>query len=93
MGKTLSPLACRMHLQSVNTNAFPNSMSHAANCSQHWASSRLEGHLGMRVSATPLTPKLMHMPHNSAQSTVITVVAASQVQLDEPKIRKLDELD
>ena len=27
----------------------------------------------MRVSATPLTPKLMHVPHNSAQSVVVTV--------------------
>ena len=30
----------------------------------------------MGVSATPFTPKLMHMPHNFAQSTVATVVAA-----------------
>ena len=28
---------------------------------------RLEGHLGMRVFVTPLTPKLMHTPHKSAQ--------------------------
>ena len=41
--------------------------------------SRLKGHLGMRVSATPLTPELMHMPHNFAQSIGITVVAAKAV--------------
>ena len=37
---------------------------------------RLKGHLGMKVSATPLTPKLMHTPHSSAQSRTITVAAA-----------------
>ena len=41
---------------------------------------RLKGHLGMhmRASATSLTPKLMHMPHDSrsAQSIVIIVDAA-----------------
>ena len=34
---------------------------------------RLKGHMGMRVSAPPHTPKLMHTLHNSAQSVVITV--------------------
>ena len=38
-----------------------------------WKAQRL---LGMRVSATPLTPKLMHMLHNAGQSIFITVVAA-----------------
>ena len=30
----------------------------------------------MQVSATPFTSKLMHMLHSSAQSIVMTVVAA-----------------
>ena len=30
----------------------------------------------MRGSVTPLTPKLMHMPHNTAQSIEFTVAAA-----------------
>ena len=37
---------------------------------------RPKGHLGMRVSATRLTPKLVHMPHNAAQSVVVTVLAS-----------------
>ena len=37
---------------------------------------RLKACLGMRVSAQPLTPELVHMAHISAQCTVITAVAA-----------------
>ena len=37
--------------------------SHQQACS--W---RLRGLLGMRVSVTPLTPKLMHMGHNTTQN-------------------------
>ena len=37
---------------------------------------RLKGPLGMRVFATPSTPKLMHVPQNYSQSIDITVVAA-----------------
>ena len=36
----------------------------------------LRDHLSIRVSLTPLKPKLMRMAHNSAQSVVTTVVAA-----------------
>ena len=36
----------------------------------------LRGHNGVRVSMTPLTPKLMRMPHNSAQNIDFAVAAA-----------------
>ena len=45
-------------------------MSHPA------SSLQLKSCLGMRVSGTPFTPKLMHMSHNFAQSIVMTVFAA-----------------
>ena len=38
---------------------------------------RLKGHLGMRVSATPLTSKLMHMPQNFAQSIMVDSAEAA----------------
>ena len=45
-------------------------------CCFHCCYTRPRGHLGMRVSVTPSTPKLMHMPHNTAQSIEFTVAAA-----------------
>ena len=36
---------------------------------------RLRSHLVMDVSVTPLTPKLMQMPHNFAQNIDLTVAA------------------
>ena len=37
---------------------------------------RLKGHLGSILPVIPLIPELMHVPHNSAKSKVITAVAA-----------------
>ena len=42
----------------------------------------LNGPLGMRVSATTLTPKLMHMPQNSVKKIVITEFLLMQVVMD-----------
>ena len=39
---------------------------------------RDKGHLGMRVSAPPLTLKLKHMPHDSSQSQLVVTVDAAE---------------
>ena len=53
------------------------------------AAVRLKGLLGMRVSATLLTPKLMHRPHNSVQIIFITVVTAeaAALQVNKPALQ------
>ena len=58
-----------------------NGYAHPAGEVVRHHSLRLRGHLGMRVSATALTPKLMLMPHNSAQSIVVTADAADHYSL------------
>ena len=41
----------------------------------------LRGHLGMRVSVTPLTPKLMHMLHNPVQNVELQLQPQAVYQL------------
>ena len=42
---------------------------------------RLQGHLGMRVSVTTLTPKLMHTLHNFAQNVDPAIAVADPASL------------
>ena len=45
-------------------------------CNMHCAMYETQRLLGHESTRTQLTPKLMHMPHNSAQCVDITVAAA-----------------
>ena len=42
---------------------------------------RLEGHLGMRVSLTQLIPQLMHMPHDFANITGLSLLLLALLHL------------